>query len=195
MSATDVKLLLENLKNAKKINRQNTANIIVENPKYYPHILNFTFLVNEKISIKAAWILEWICTHNNLIFITPYLDKFTNNISLLKFDSAIRPCAKICEHLAIAYRSKTNDDIKNYLTTKHIEKIVSANFDWLITPQKIAVRAYAMQTLYIFGLYEDWIHPELKNLIIKKIIHQSKGTNARGKHILDLIEKHNKRSF
>jgi hypothetical protein len=49
-----------------------------------------------------------------------------------------------------------------------------------------------MNTLYLFGLEKDWIHPELKNLIETKIIHESKGCKARGKHILQLIEKHQK---
>ena len=49
-----------------------------------------------------------------------------------------------------------------------------------------------MNTLYLFGLEKDWVHPELKHLIETKIIHQSKGTKARGKHILNLIEKHQK---
>ena len=46
-----------------------------------------------------------------------------------------------------------------------------------------------MNTLYLFGLEKDWIHPELKHLIETKIIHESKGCKARGKHVLALIEK------
>lgn len=49
-----------------------------------------------------------------------------------------------------------------------------------------------MTTLFLFGLEKDWIHPELKHLILTKIIHESKGCKARGQHILDLIEKHEK---
>ncbi len=195
MSDFFVREQLEGLENAKKENRQRIANVMVQNTDYIKQIVNYTFLIDDKISIKAAWILEWICSHNNLNYIIPHLDKFTNNINLLQFDSAIRPCAKICEHLAVAYDSKKSIGNKNYLTTKHIEKIVSTGFDWLMTPQKIAVRAYAMQTLYIFGLYEDWIHPELKHLITNTIIHESKGTKAKGKLILQLIEKHHKSTF
>ena len=192
MSLSFVRQQLENLENAKKENRQRVANTIAENPDLLVHIVSLTFTVDNKISIKAAWILEWICTHHNLNVILPYLDDFTLKISLVKFDSAIRPCAKICEHIALAYTSKDNKELKTKLTSQHIEAIVTTSFDWLITPQKIAVRAYSMNTLYFFGLLEKWIHPELKHLIVTKIIHQSKGTKARGKQILDLIEKHNK---
>lgn len=192
MSVSFVRQELENLGNAKKENRQRVANIIADKPDLLKHIIHFTFSIDEKISITAAWILEWICTHHNLEWILPYLDEFTANINLVKFDSATRPCAKVCEHIALAYSSKKNNEFKSKLTSKHIEAIVSTSFDWLITPQKIAVRAYSMNTLYFFGLYQKWIHPELKHLITTKIIHESKGTKARGKHILDLIEKHNK---
>ena len=153
-----------------------------------------TFLVDDKISIKAAWVLEWMCTHNSIELILPYLNEFTNNISHLHFDSAMRPCAKICEHLAMAKTSKNKNLIQEKLTESHIDKIIETGFDWLLTPQKIAVRAYIMNTLYLFGLQRDWIHPELKNIISTKIIHESKGTKARGKQILILIEKHQKRT-
>ena len=78
------------------------------------------------------------------------------------------------------------------LTQTHIDSIIETGFDWLISPQKIAVRAYTMTVLYLFGLKNDWIHPELSHLISTKIIHEGKGCKARGIQVLDLIEKHKK---
>ena len=183
---------LHEMQNAGKENREKVANIVLNNQSLFKELVSITFNINEKVSIKAAWILEWICTHHQLNWIIPYLDEFTQKINTLKFDSAIRPCAKICEHLATAYYAKNDNDIKKNLTTNHINAIVETGFDWLITPQKIAVRAYTMNTLYLFGLEIGWIHPELKHLIETKIIHESKGTKARGKFIINLIEKHQK---
>ena len=195
MSKTNQLYLLEqlnNLETAKRENRQRIANIVLEQPFLFEELVTITFWIDKKISIKAAWVLEWICTHQNLDFILPYLKEFTSKISSLKFDSAIRPCAKICEHLATAYYAKSANKTKEILTLVHIDAIVETGFDWLITPQKIAVRAYTMNTLYLFGLEKEWIHPELKHLIETKIIHESKGTKARGKHVIKLIEKHTK---
>ncbi|MCG1036709.1 adenylosuccinate lyase [Polaribacter sargassicola] len=183
---------LENMENPKRENRERVANIVLENKKLIRYLVSITFDVDNKVSIKAAWILEWICTHHQLEYILPHLDEFTRKIELLKFDSAIRPCAKICEHLANAYFSNKDNKVKEKLTAQHINSIIETGFDWLITPQKIAVRAYTMTTLYLFGLKKSWIHPELKHLIETKIIHESKGCKARGKHILYLIEKHQK---
>ncbi|WP_339881730.1 adenylosuccinate lyase [Polaribacter vadi] len=180
------------MENPKRENRQRVANIVLENQNLFKDLVTLTFKVDDKTSIKAAWILEWICTHHHLKWMIPHLDEFSNNISTLKFDSAIRPCAKICEHFANAFYASKENEIKQNLTNTQIDKIVSCGFDWLITPQKIAVRAYTMNTLYLFGLNRDWIHSELKHLIETKIIHESKGCKARGKHILQLIAKREK---
>lgn len=182
--------VLNNMENPARVNRNNAANIVLEQPELLNFLVNLTFDTSNKISIKAAWVLEWICTHHGINKIHPYIDAFTESISKVHFDSAIRPCAKICEHLATAYTSKKENDTKFILTENHIDKIIETGFDWLITDQKIAVRAYTMTTLYLFGLQKSWIHPELKHLISTKIIHESKGCKARGTKILELISKH-----
>ena len=181
--------VLNDVKTAARVNRDNATNIVLEQPELIKHLVDLTFDVNNKLSIKAAWVLEWICTHHGISYIHSYIDVFVENISKVHFDSAIRPCAKICEHLATAYTSKNENDTKIILTQKHIDTIIETGFDWLITDQKIAVRAYTMTFLYLFGLQKDWVHPELKHLISTKIIHESKGCKARGKYILEMIEK------
>lgn len=182
--------VLNNIENAKRDNRKKASDIVLANPNLFKHLISLTFRVNDNISVKSAWVLEWICTRHGITYILPYLNEFTENISKVHFDSALRPCAKICEYLAIAYTSKKENNVKVFLTEKHIERIIETGFDWLITEQKIAVKAYTMQTLYLFGLQIDWIHSELEHIIKTKVIHQSKGTEARGKKILELIKKH-----
>ncbi|RSC93729.1 adenylosuccinate lyase [Tenacibaculum singaporense] len=182
--------VLENVDNPARVNRNNAANIVLTQPELIKYLVDITFDVDNKLSIKAAWVLEWICTHNGIEYILPYLTVFTKNISKVHFDSAIRPCAKICEHLAIAFASKAANNIKEQLAETHIDLIIETGFDWLITDQKIAVKAYTMSTLYLFGLQKDWVHPELEHLIRTKVIHESKGCKARGKKILELIKKH-----
>lgn len=180
------------MENPKRVNRQNMANFVLGNQNLFKHLITVTFDVDNKLSIKAAWILEWICTHNQLEWMLPHLEEFCLKIATLKFDSAIRPCAKICEHLANAYFSKKENDFQKTMTDAQINAIIETGFDWLITPQKIAVRAYSMNTLYLFGLTNKWIHPELSHLISTKTIHESKGCKARGTLVLNLIEKHQK---
>jgi len=189
MNADFLISVLNDVDTAARINREKASNIVLQNPKLVKNLVEFTFDVDNKLSIKAAWILEWICTHHGIEYILPYLEVFTQNISKVHFDSAVRPCAKICEHLAIAHTSKTENKVQQQLTQKYIDLIIETGFDWLITSQKIAVKAYTMNTLYLFGLQKDWVHPELEHIIRTKVIHESKGCKARGKHILKLIWK------
>jgi hypothetical protein len=60
----------------------------------------------------------------------------------------------------------------------------------LITPQKVAVRAYTMTTLYLLGLQKEWVHSELQHLINTTIIKESEACKARENKILKLIKKH-----
>jgi len=169
------------------------ANIVLEQPYLFESLLQIAFDETNKASIRASWVLDFVL-QENLALIYPHLYKFTTHISSVKHDSIVRPMAKICENLAYKYTSKNASEIKKHLTIKHIDKIIETGFDWLITPQKIAVRAYTMQTLYLFGIKKDWVHPELSHIISTKIIHESKGCKARGTKILKSIEKHRKRT-
>lgn len=181
---------LNNLGPATKENRDRIAIIVLNHPNLIKELIEITFWVDDKISIKAAWILEWITTHYGIYRLYPYLTHFSKNISELTFESAIRPCAKISEHLAIEYDKTKEKDIDPFINELIINALVETGFDWLITPQKTAVRAYTMNMLFLFGKEIPWIHDELKHLITAKILYESKGTLARGRHILQAIEKH-----
>ena len=82
--------VLNDMKNPARVNRDNAANIVLAQPNLIKHLVDLTFNVNVKLSIKAAWVLEWICTHHGIEHILPYLDRFTTNISIVRFDSAVR---------------------------------------------------------------------------------------------------------
>ncbi|TYP96766.1 hypothetical protein C7447_10665 [Tenacibaculum adriaticum] len=187
--------ILIKVENAKRKNRDAAAKTILKTPTLFPYLVSTTFQVDTKLSVRAAWILEWICTHNGLDLLLPHLEEFTKNIHKVHFDGSVRTCAKICKHIATAYTSKNSHKIKNVLTNDQIERIIETGFDWLITNQKIAVKAYTMNTLYLFGLQKDWIHPELEHIIRNDVIHQSKGCEARGRKILKLIQNFNQKKL
>lgn len=180
---------LNNIENPKRINRNYAANIVLKHPELIKDLVDLTFKTDDKIAIKASWILEWICTYHGVEKILPYVETFIKHLHLLHFDGTVRTCAKICEHLAIAYDSKTSNLIKENLSNSQIDTIIETGFDWLITNQKIAVKAYTMNTLFLFGKYRDWVHPELEHIIRTTVIHESKGCEARGRKVLALIDK------
>jgi hypothetical protein len=179
---------LELIENAKRVNRLRVSNLVLNNPKLFPHLLELSFDVTTKKSIKAAWILELVCTEK-LDWLAPHLNYFTKNIKYLKFDSAIRPVAKICMFLAKAFDSKKEISIKNYLTKTHIDKIIETGFDWMINKHKVATKAYTMETLLLFGKNYSWVHTELKLILEQNMASESPAYKARGRMTLNRINK------
>lgn len=154
-------------------------------------MLDILFMVNDTISCRAAWVLEFMCD-KQLEALFPYLDYFTQNIHRVHLDPAVRPVAKVCEHLALAYYPKESPEnhrgiIKRDLKSEHIKRIVAFCFDCMIEDEKVAPKAYSMQTLFLFGQDNDWIHPELKLIIERDYPKQSAAFKARARHILKKI--------
>ncbi len=163
------------------------ANLVIENPELIPKLLDILFQVDDKISCRAAWVLEFMC-HENLDYLIPHLNIFTEKMHSVHLDPAVRPIAKICEYLAKAYYSKTDNSIKQNLKTMHQERIIEVCFDYMIRDEKIAPKAYSMNTLYLFGTNYNWIHPELVLILERDYQMQSSGFKARANHILKKIK-------
>lgn len=178
-----------NYVNHSREKRLHYAHLMQANPDLVPKLLEILFMVDDKISPRAAWVFEFMC-HANIDIIIPYLDTFTKNMYNVHLDSAVRPVAKICEFLAIAYTSKNENNIKKALTETHKERIIEVCFDYMINDEKIAPKAYSMNTLFLFGKDFDWIHPELALILERDFQMQSSGFKARARHILKKIKTH-----
>ena len=164
------------------------AKLVIDNPELVPKLLDILFKVDDKVSCRAAWVFEFMCGEK-LEAIIPFLDRFTSNIHKVHLDSAVRPIAKVCEYLIKAYYSKNEPLFKTVLNPTHKERIIEVCFDYMTNDEKIAPKAYAMNTLYLLGQDYDWIHPELA-LILERDFHmQSAGFKARARHILKKIKK------
>lgn len=164
------------------------ANLVIDNPNLVPILLDILFMVDDKISPRAGWVFEFMCGEN-LEAVIPYLDTFTQNIGKVHLDSAVRPVAKVCEYLITAYYSKTENKIQSALSPIHHERIIEACFDWMINDEKIAPKAYAMNTLYLLGKDYDWVHPELVMILERDYQMQSSGFKARARRILKQLKK------
>jgi hypothetical protein len=167
--------------------RLHYANLVIDNSELISPLLEIIFDVDHKISCRAAWVFEFMCGEK-LEAIIPYLDVFTHNISRVHLDSAVRPMAKVCEYVIKAYYGKTDHQIKASLSETHKEKIIETCFDWMINDEKIAPKAYAMNTLYLLGNEYDWIHLELVIILERDFPIQSSGFKARARHILKKIK-------
>lgn len=163
------------------------AQIVLQDQKLFKHLIEIAFDETNDAAVKVSWVLDFVM-RERLEWLYPHLDYFTDNISKSKHDSIVRPMAKICENLALTYNSKKPSEIRKHLTKKHIEKIIETGFDWMITDQKVAVKAYTMETLYQFGKEFDWVHDELKLIIQQSIMDGSAGYKSRGKKILQRLK-------
>lgn len=174
--------------NHSRENRKKYAFLVINNPDLIPQVLDILFQVDNKQSYRAAWLLEFVA-RENLDSILPYLDRITEHMHKVHLDSAVRPIAKICEYLTEAYYHKNLNKTKDYLTTIHKERIVVLSFDYLITNQKIAAKAYAMNTLFLLGKEFDWIHPELTMILERDFKAGSAGFKSRARCLLKKLKK------
>ncbi len=167
--------------------REQLALWVIENIETFPQLLDYCFQTEEEISYKAAWILEIICLRKMEILI-PHLDIFLKKLPKVHKHQAVRPMAKICEvMLTDFYSKKEKKTIQILFLKKHRNQLSEICIDWLITDQKVACKAYAMQCLYVLGNEFSWIHPELKIILLKDFPAQQPAFKARAKHILKKI--------
>ncbi len=168
------------------------ANLIVDNPQLLPELLDVCARVDDEISYRASWGLEFLCK-NNLEAILPHLDRLVDLAPKVYQHPAVRPIAKIFEYLIIAYYQQKLPAIRKALTKEQRQKMTEICFDWLITDQKVAAKAYSMTSLYLLGTEFDWIHPELKITLENNYTQGSAAYKARSRMILEKLNKTRKR--
>ena len=173
--------------NHSRENRKKYAHIVLNDATLLPKVVSILLLVDDKQSPRAAWLLEFVA-REQLTAILPILDSFLPEMKRVHQDAAVRPVAKICEYLIEAYY-KNQSEIRKVLTNTHKELIIENCFDWMINDEKIAPKAYSMNTLFLLGQDYDWIHPELVMILERDYQMQSSGFKARARHILKKIKK------
>lgn len=186
---TKAKLYKElNYVNHSREKRLKYANLVISDPELVKPLLEILFDVDDKISCRAAWVFEFMCSES-IIEIIPHLDRFTKNIHKVHLDPAVRPVAKVCELLMKANYTKIDNVMASHISEKHKERIIETCFDWMINDEKVAPKAYAMTSLHMLGNEYDWIHPELAIILERDFKLQSAAFKARARHILKKIKK------
>ncbi|MBU3027143.1 adenylosuccinate lyase [Zobellia galactanivorans] len=168
--------------------RAEMALLVTTNPQLVRPLLKIAFEVDNPISNKACWVLEFTAKEN-LPFLYPHLDVFTANLGRVHFDSAVRPLAKICEFLTKTYFSKQKNELQAIMTETQLERLTAACFDWLIGEHKVAAKAYSMTSLWLLGQRYPWIHPELKMILEQNYPEGSAAYQARAREILAKLKK------
>ncbi|WP_405224501.1 adenylosuccinate lyase [Dokdonia sp. Asnod1-B02] len=164
------------------------AQLILNEPSLMELVLEILFMVDDARSPKTGWIAEF-ATKEDITIILPHLELFTTKMHTVYQDAALRPVSKICEELAISYYKMKNLQTRASLTKIQRERMVTAAFDWLITDQKVAVKAYSMTSLYYLGTEFNWIHEDLQRIMEENYMTSSAAYKARCKHITAWIKR------
>lgn len=165
-------------------NRTDNGNYIIANQHLIKYLIEISFAIKDKTHIKACNILEKAIDLKTEIALQ-YIDLISNNLLVLKNDSAIRPMARIVMNIVF-----DNAKNKNYLTDNQLEKITEACFDWLISDIRMASKVYAMYTLTEIGKKQNWIYQELKQILDKDAGEQSPGYKAAAREVLKKIKNY-----
>jgi len=163
--------------------RMEMSNLVLNDPSLIAPLMEIAFQVDDPLSCKACWILEFT-TKERLDHLFPHMDNFVKNIGSVHLDPAVRPVAKICELLMESYFQSRNCETCKILNKKHLERITSACFDWLIGDHKVAAKAYSMTSLMLLGRKFDWIHPELRMILEQNYQNGSAAYKARARMTL-----------
>lgn len=168
--------------------RLETAQWITERPGYVFETLQRCFTADSDLLVKASWVLELICENQPHLFIK-HTPVFFERLSTIRTDSALRSCAKICQQLCYEHYRPESKNYGKILTRDERKKMTECCFDWLITDQKVACQAPAMEALYYLGkeTMGAWIYPELKNILTENSPNKSAGYQARARKILKRI--------
>ena len=173
--------------NHSKEQRDYFANLIIHQPELLPKLFEFCNLVDDDISYRANWGLEFLC-RKELCAVLPHMERFTELLPITYKDPGVRPLVKICEYLIMAYYKDKVPAVQKELTLEYRKKITEACFDWLLSNHKVAAKAYAMTSLYLLGTEFDWVHPELKIILENNYASNSAAYKARARVILKKIK-------
>lgn len=181
------KQLLEELDNVNALRekRLRVSNLVLQDLSSIDSLLPIVFKTDDKTSIKAAWILEFVIKQK-LEVIFNHLDYFLDNLPRVHFGGAVRSMAKISQLIII------KNDKEQLLTKNQEEKFTEIAFDWLISEHKVAIKAYAMQILFLLGKRQQWVHSELKNILLENSHKHSSAYKARARITVKQIEKYKK---
>lgn len=172
--------------------RKQYGELVLSHPEYLEHIFDIIAEVKDPVAPRAAWVLEFVCK-SDLSLLFSHLDRYTTLMPLVTQDAAIRPMAKICEYLCLSYYKNKVPLTRNTVEPHHKEQWISTGFDWLITDQKVAVKAYTLTSLFYLGTDFQWVHPELERIMEDDYAASSAAFKARCRHTFEAIRKYKAR--
>jgi hypothetical protein len=143
-------------------------------------LIDLTFLKEEQIAFRAAWILENIYIHHIERFI-PLAKYFLSLFSTQNNLSCRRHYAKI---LALMTSKKAPLSIKELIVNDDTEPLVETVFSWLIDEKiPVAIKSHCLNILANLNLKHSWIKDELMQTMEYLVDKESVGFYSKVKQI------------
>lgn len=174
MSPEDLKSSI--LKSRSPENWQHIVNLVIENQSLYPYLVRLAFSKESVMGLRASWIMDKISEKSAGIA----------SKDIIQFIIKESPNEPNYSVLRASLRMLCRYEID----INFCGELVNASFEWLSASKTpIAVKVHAMQLLYNFTIQEPDLKNELKIIIEEQMPIGSAGFKARGKHILNLLDK------
>lgn len=160
--------------------RDEISGYVLEHASVFGELLRLALDTSNKQHHKACWNLELVL-EQRLDWLEPQLEAFCQSLSLFTDEGAKRSISKCCLFIARKHFEKNG---RGYASRPQLETIASVCFDWLIGDSKVATKAYAMRSLFLLGKQFDWIHPELREILVKDFPMHSAAYQSAARELL-----------
>lgn len=158
---------------------------VLREPERIQELSEVAFDLDNEFHFKACWILELLAV-SKIELLAPYLEVFCDSVTHYKDDSAVRTMAKVS---FLIVKENYSDQPKFKLSEKQINQLTECCMDRLISDEKVAAKAYSAEALYILGKYQDWIYPELRQILSDGYSEHSAAYQAAARNIIKRIGK------
>ena len=159
--------------------REHFSSEILNNPYQLEEVINFLEKSEFEYSEKILAGLEFTSRKNSSILF-PFSDLLIGLAGDYSGPSGKRALSKILVNYV--------KDPKFQLKPQQKEKIITICFNWLISEEKVAVKVFCIEILYVLSVEHTWTNDNLKAILNKDYNSQSAGYKARARKILKKLE-------
>ena len=165
---------------ASLIRREQTANILLQNPLILKETIAIIRKKEKDLNLKALMAVE-VLARNHFEVLHRFVPELVNSGKLYS-DSSSRRC------LAKIYMFSIESDLMHSsefnLNSELKKQVLELSFLWLIDKEKTAVKVFSMQNIFQLRHEEPWVREELKGIIEKGLPKSSAGYRSRATKIL-----------
>ena len=156
-------------------------------------LISHACCANTPKAFRAAWVLENILTQKPLA-LDYYTIKLIELLPEVKNESVKRHFTKLISHgISRVVARKASKIYERELWAANLEPLEELCFKWFVEEStKPAVKAHALEILFLLSTREKWIASELPLIIENQIRHGSPGLKAKGKSVLKRLQKANR---